>query len=595
MRKPVWGTQSFLVLSLLTIVSTAAGRAVASPPDDGSGELPASAALESHRAVFEADPFPRATTCRTCHPDHYREWSVSQHAYAQISPIFNTLQGTIIAATNGTFGDFCIRCHTPVGMRLGEPVFAPNSQRAPVSVEGVTCIACHRVNKAYGKVTGRRRLVAGDVFAPIFGPTGNEEVERVLEERDTYGVVTTPNERGRKLHAEATLFEPISRPGFCASCHDVNFVTGFRLEEAFSEYKGSPAAKRGETCQDCHMGTEPGQAKGYRDEPVAKMGNEETRVRKRTTHMWVGPDFPIVHPGIFPHNPEAAELATTDEWLEFDHEAGWGTDAFEDRVGDGTEFPARWSSADDRYDARDILELQLALRAEAFARGTQLLRTGYRLGEVIVDRADEEGLRFRVEVRNGADGHNAPTGFIGERMVFLQVTVTDADGEVVFVSGDLDPNGDVRDLHSLYVHNGELPLDRQLFNLQSRFLTVNVRGSEREQVIAFNYSVDPLPFARPSVGPAILTGRAPGARTHRKTIEPGGHRWAKYEVKASELSGAPPYSANIKLIAGMVPPNLIDAIKGMGFDYGLSARGIADAVVAGHRVLWERDVAVEVD
>ncbi len=128
--------------------------------------------------------------------------------------------------------------------------------------------------------------------------------------------------------------------------------------------------------------------------------------------------------------------------------------------------------------------------------------------------------------------------------------------------------------------------------LQSRFLTVNVRGSEREQVIAFNYSVDPLPFARPNIGPAILAGRAAGARTHRKSIEPGGHRWAKYKVKGSELSGAPPYSANIKLIAGMVPPNLVDAIKDVGFDYGMSARDVADAVVAGHRVLWERETEI---
>ena len=45
----------------------------------------------------------------------------------------------------------------------------------------------------------------------------------------------------------------------------------------------------------------------------------------------------------------------------------------------------------------------------------------------------------------------------------------------------------------------------------------------------------------------------------------------------------------------MVPPNLIDAIKGVGFDYKMNPRQIADAVIAGHRVLWERDVALELD
>ena len=39
----------------------------------------------------------------------------------------------------------------------------------------------------------------------------------------------------------------------------------------------------------------------------------------------------------------------------------------------------------------------------------------------------------------------------------------DAEGSVVFESGDLDPNGDLRDAHSLYVQRGELPRDAQLF------------------------------------------------------------------------------------------------------------------------------------
>ena len=57
------------------------------------------------------------------------------------------------------------------------------------------------------------------------------------------------------------------------SGHDVNFVNGFRLEEAFSEYKHSPAAGKGVTCQDCHMGTEPGMPTGYATGPAARVGD----------------------------------------------------------------------------------------------------------------------------------------------------------------------------------------------------------------------------------------------------------------------------------------------------------------------------------
>ncbi len=548
-----------------------------------------------HRAALTDDLFPSATECRTCHPDHYREWSASPHAYAQLSPVFNSMHGTLLQKTNGTMGDFCIRCHTPIGMTIGEPLFGPNAERAPVSQEGISCVVCHRMSHDVGKASGRRPLGTGDLFAPVYGPRDGSELARVKANPSEFGpVVDAPGEVGRRIHAEAHFFEPITSPGFCGACHDVTLPGGFRLEEAFSEYKRSPAAERGESCQDCHMGVEPGIASGYRTAPAAVVGGVPTAPRKRTNHSFVGPDYSVIHPGLYPHNPDAKELATFDEWAAFDWRAGWGTDDFEDTVDDDGAFPERWASIDDRYDAREILDRQLELLGEVREQGTALLRRGYVLGDVRVRRASERGLAFDVEVRNGTDGHNVPTGFTAERLVFLQVTVTDADGEVVFRSGDLDPNGDVRDLHSRYVHDGKLPLDEQLFSLQSRFLTQMVRGGEREQILAVNHSIDPLPYVRPEVRPTILTGRPFAARIHKQGIEPGGKRVASYAVDASTLTGRAPYSANIKLIAGMVPVNLVGAIAGVGFDYGMSAREIADAVVAGHRTLWERDVVLEV-
>ena len=82
---------------------------------------------DRHAALFAEQRFPSATTCASCHGDIYREWSVSPHAYAQLSPVFNAMQAKIGKLTNGTNGDFCIRCHTPVGMNLGEPT--PTSGR----------------------------------------------------------------------------------------------------------------------------------------------------------------------------------------------------------------------------------------------------------------------------------------------------------------------------------------------------------------------------------------------------------------------------------------------------------------------------------
>ncbi len=576
-REP--GIEVYLTLALLAILPLAAAIAQEEPP---------LTAEQEHEQLFLESRFPSATTCATCHPQHYRQWSVSPHAYAQMSPVFNAMHGTVLKLTNGTNGDFCIRCHTPVGMNLQEPEFMSNMDRHPTSREGVTCVVCHRVNRAYGKLSGRLAIVEGDLFEPIYGPTGNNEVERVIESSD-YRVNAERGRAGRAIHGRAEQFFTLTQSGFCGTCHDVNLINGFRLEEAFSEFKTSPAARQKISCQDCHMGKEPGVASGYNEGPAAVVGGNPTRKRKVTDHMFIGPDYSVIHPGIFPHNTAASELASIRQWLDFDWQAGWGTDEFEADLPEGYVFPEHWQAPDDRYDARDILADNQELLAEADRQRKKILQAGYRLGEIVVDRADgKKGLAFRVEVSNGTNGHGVPTGFDAERLVFLQTTVTDADGQVVFRSGDLDPNGDVRDSHSLYVHNGELPLDRQLFSLQSRFLTRMVRGGEREQVVAINYSPDPLPFLRPSTSSTILTGRPSGARKHKQNIEPLGRRWARYRVTPSRLTGRPPYRIQVRLVAGMVPVNLINFIKIVGFDYNMSAKQVAERVVAGHLVLWER-------
>ena len=563
---------------------------VETPPADGElQEAPLSADAE-HEKLFLENRFPSANTCATCHPDHFREWSVSPHAYAQMSPVFNAMHGTILKLTNGTNGDFCIRCHTPVGMNLGEPEFMSNMDRHPTSREGVTCIVCHRVNRAYGKLSGRLAIVEGDLFEPVYGPKGNDELKRVIDSGE-YFVNTERGKAGRAVHTQAEKFFQISTSGFCGTCHDVNLVNGFRLEEAFSEFKNSPAAEQGISCQDCHMGTEPGVASGYAEAPAAVVGGRPSLPRKRTDHMFIGPDYSVIHPGIFPHNTEASELATIREWLTFDWEAGWGTDAFESERPDDFEFPERWQAIDDRYDARDILSDNLALLEEANVARKKVLQAGYQFGEMMVERADaKRGIHFNVEVKNATTGHGVPTGFDAERLVFVRVTVTDREGTVIFRSGDLDPNGDVRDLHSLYVHNGELPRDKFLLSLQSKFITRMVRGGEREQVLAVNVSPDPLPFLRPSTTSTILTGRPGGARKHKQNIEPGGSRWGKYKIRPDQLTGKGPYTAEVSLVAGMIPVNLIHEIKNVGFDYFMSAREVAERVVEGHLTLWTREL-----
>src|SRR5580704_15418114 len=66
-----------------------------------------------HQALL--DP----TQCQGCHPDHYREWSGSMHAYAGDDPVFVAMNARGQRETKGALGTFCVRCHAPIAAALG--------------------------------------------------------------------------------------------------------------------------------------------------------------------------------------------------------------------------------------------------------------------------------------------------------------------------------------------------------------------------------------------------------------------------------------------------------------------------------------------
>lgn len=560
---------------------------------------------QAHAACFQNTPFPSAEACAKCHPQHYREWSMSPHAYAQLSPVFNAMSNKLNKLTSGTLGDFCIRCHTPVGISTGEKINMSNLDRAPAAREGVTCVVCHRVNQAWGKGAGRLALVAGDVNQAVYGPLGSQVLNDVLAQPDKYGVLTTehnPADRAREVHSRSYRFFQLTTSGFCGTCHDVFAPNGFRLEDAFSEFKQSHSALEcGQNCQDCHMGRDPGRPNGYDFAPAAVVGSRSTPPRKHTNHTMAGPDYPIIHRGLFPHNPDAIleenrpddrGLATMRQWLYFDDAAGWGSPEFEENVGPDRSFPPPWDNQIKRIKARHILNDQYKLLAEYHTQRRQVLRAGFGLGPICINEATCNDLKFSAPVSNKTPGHGVPTGFDAERVVFLRTTVWDQHGRQIFQSGDLDPNGDIRDSHSLYVHNGKVPLDRQLFSLQSLFITRNLRGGEREQVLNVPYSIDPLPYIRPATRPFTVLGRPVGARKHKKNIEVDGVRWAEYHVTRNQLCGPGQYTIRMQLIAGMVPVNLVHEISDVGFDYHMSAANVANGIVDGHMVLYDQTKTV---
>jgi nitrate/TMAO reductase-like tetraheme cytochrome c subunit len=513
---------------------------------------PAAKTPDPHEALWTENCYPSAESCRACHPSQYEEWRGSGHAYAAISPMFNRFEQAMTELTEGTVGSFCVRCHSPVGTQLKIPRATSMLEAPPVVREGVTCIACHRVREHYWRSNGDRRIEPGDAHQPIGGTSNGAGLANAISQAAELKLNTSSEQTGpgQDIHASSFFFEPLTNSDVCVSCHQVAVHPGIWLEVVHGQYRNGPAAEKGITCQDCHMGSVPGKAAGYDYGHIAEIsGKPFGEPRKRSSHMFWGPGYPISHPGIFPHHPDAKTYSPR-EWLEYDYRAGWGTDEFEANIPPGTHFPAPWNTVDDRRDGRRVIDANLLKIDEKRSSAIMTLEAGIDVeGPFFYDQPQAgRGLMIGYKVSNKSEGHNVPTGSLGAQpQLWLNVALIDPDGRRVWESGYLDGNADLADLHSVEVAKGRTRRDSDLFNLQTKFLINNVRGTDREASLPLNFSVDQLVFLRPGAVPVSVLNHPPLIRMEAHSIAPLDHRMPKYNIPASALQKPGLYRLSVRM------------------------------------------------
>lgn len=502
------------------------------------------AAEDPHAAVFAESQYPSATQCAGCHPKVFWEWAVSNHAYASISPMFHKFEQAINDLASGTIGTFCVRCHQQIATQMGEAREAPLWDRSAISREGITCVTCHRVSTQFGKVNGERHIEPGDINTPIYNSGVGQNYGEVVSKSAEYGVSTAAGQPGTPIHAAPIKFDQISKSEFCVSCHQVAVHPGIKLEVVWEQYRGAPAAKEGITCQQCHMGKSPGEADaGYESWPIAVVNGQTVGdpKQKHSNHMMFGPGYPIAHPGIFPFNPRAQRWSIKD-WLKFDYRAPWGDPAWEDKVEKGevkADFPAEWSKRADREEARYVVSLNEKLLNDKKRSRIEIMENSMKIDGPFFDSDLKSGkkLKLHYTFTNVDRGHNLPSGSLGAQPeLWFNVAVIDPDGQRVWESGYVDGNGDMADIHSLEVASGKVPFDKQLFNLQTKFLTTNVKGTDREMYLPVNFDIDQIPHIRPPGVPTTVLNHPPFIRMEGRSLPPLTARDVSYTIPAAALS-----------------------------------------------------------
>ncbi|MEA2568617.1 MAG: hypothetical protein QOI24_618 [Acidobacteriota bacterium] len=555
----------FTVL-LLAGMSPATAQEVPNPPPE-----------RNPNAKADADhSYPSAKVCGECHPNQYKQWSNSSHAYASLSPMFNKFEQRINDLSQGTVNYFCVRCHASVGTALGERRDIAWWDRSAAAQEGITCVTCHRAGEVYGKTNAARRITPGSIHEPVFGPFDTTGGLKAISNARWYQVLVGPDEPDRPIEADKTKWirmhqtaiqsQVMVKSEFCVSCHQVQVHPGIKLETVWEEYRASPAAREGISCQDCHMSTSPGQNTGYAVGWAARVNNKYVNLeRKLTDHTFVGPGYPISHPGLFPFNKEESPF-TPQQWLKFDYRAEWGSDDFENKVAASPSsytFPAEWQNAADRKTARVAIEANLVRWRERREQRIKLLENGSRLEGPVFAKAPEVGkpFSFSYKLTNLNKGHNLPSGSLGAQPeLWVDIALIDPDGKRIWESGYVDSHGDVADFQSFDVRAGKIAHDDQLVSMQAKFITTNLKGTDREMYLPINLDFDQLPFIRPGGTPNSLLNHPPNARMEKRSIPPLGSRDATYKVPGALLSKPGTYRLAVRLRGRTEPIYFMDFV-----------------------------------
>ena len=341
---------------------TAIGCNESSTPTDSDGN-------DTTRVPLQVSDFSPADSCRSCHPNHYNEWSGSMHAYALKDPVFAAVREVGQSAYAFALDGACEKCHSPIGHRTGEIKWGPYNiaDLSPQSQEGVGCDLCHTISAINSISNAGIVLSPGDIkYGSIKDPVAN--------------------------NFHKSEFHPLyHESAYCGACHELITDNGLELEAVYREWQNGGLAVTGKNCFDCHMETYQG--------PAAPGGPV------RTLHR---------------HSMEGADLALID-------------------------FP---------------------FKAEQLQRVTTMLRSALSM-QVVAPSATVPGepLNFQIKLTNDNTGHNVPPGVPFNRQMWLSIRVKDQTSAVLYSSGELDVNNDLKDDHSEFPER-----DTALFNAQATML-----------------------------------------------------------------------------------------------------------------------------
>ena len=228
--RPLHGTLSLLAAAVAASVASASGC---------SSNGPAPAAAPSAKRADLLDP----DQCKSCHPNHWADWSTSMHAKAADDPVFIAMNKRGQRETNGKLGTFCVNCHAPMAVRDGLTQDGLNLDSLDAKYKGVTCYFCHSIDSV--------------------GTQHNNASVHLSDDLVMRAELADAQPNGFHASTYSTLHDthqPDSAT-MCGTCHDIVAPAGGHVERTFAEWQSSIFSHPGGlTCvaENCHMNVDRG-------------------------------------------------------------------------------------------------------------------------------------------------------------------------------------------------------------------------------------------------------------------------------------------------------------------------------------------------
>ncbi|UCD57074.1 MAG: cytochrome c family protein [Candidatus Hydrogenedentota bacterium] len=310
-----------------------------------------------------------------------------------------TVTGDVVSSEEFLSPERCKTCHSEIyGQWKGsmhsnswnDPFFQALMKVASKETGGLTdklCLGCHTpVGVISGEIppvdaSNLSEVASMGVFCDFCHTVSKTKgVGNVPAISEPGTVKRGPFEDSKSPFHRAEFSKLHTSPEFCGLCHNVSHpLSGLPIEQTYSEWLMGPYRSAGVPCQHCHM-TPP-------DPPTA-----------------------------FTKNPGKACILGPEREHWWTHQFVGGNAFITDLLG---------SKAHSNH-ARNRLKSAAAVQ---IAPPPNVVMPGL--------------LEFKVKVSNIGCGHYLPTGLTETREMWLDVSVTDADGKEVYRSGALDEHGEI--------------------------------------------------------------------------------------------------------------------------------------------------------